>query len=182
MTASHAKRARVIVLMGVAGSGKSTTAALLRERLGWPYRDADSFHPTANVEKMSRGIPLTDDDRLPWLQAIAHWIDDHLQRNQNAIVTCSALKRSYRELLVGNRENVDLVHLVGSKKLLESRMAARRDHFMPVGLLDSQFATLEEPGPEERVLTIPVTISPDAVVDTIIGALGLPGEIPETRR
>jgi gluconokinase len=175
-------RSRVIVLMGVAGSGKSTTAALLRERLGWPYRDADSFHPTANVEKMSRGIPLTDEDRLPWLQAIADWIDDHLQREQNAIVTCSALKRSYRELLVGNRKNVDLVHLVGSKELLESRMAARKEHFMPVGLLDSQFATLEEPGPEERVLTVPVTISPDEVVDKIIDALGLAGDVPETRR
>ncbi len=182
MTAHHEKHPRVIVLMGVAGSGKSTTAALLCERLGWPYRDADSFHPAANVEKMSRGIPLTDEDRLPWLQAIADWIDDHLKRGQDAIVTCSALKRSYRDVLVGNRENVHVVHLVGSKKLLESRMAARKDHFMPVGLLDSQFATLEEPGPDESVLTVPVTISPDEVVDRIIESLGLAGEVSATRR
>ena len=181
MTMPPDRSPRALVVMGVAGSGKTTTAALLHERLGWPYRDADSFHPAANVEKMSHGIPLTDEDRLPWLRAIAAWIDDHLRRGQNAIVTCSALKRSYRELLIGGRTNVYLVHLVGSKELLEARMAARKHHFMPVGLLDSQFATLEEPGPDEHVLTVPVTHRPDEVVDLIIASLGLADGVPAPR-
>ena len=162
-----------LIIMGVAGSGKTTTAALLGERLGWPYRDADSFHPPANIEKMSRGEALTDEDRWPWLAAIGAWIDDHLARGESTVVTCSALKRSYRDALVRNRPRAHLVHLVGEKSLIAGRMGARRDHFMPLGLLDSQFATLEQPAADERVLSVPVTQTPDEVVDAIVTALGL---------
>ena len=162
-----------LIIMGVAGSGKTTTAALLGERLGWPYRDADSFHPPANIEKMSRGEALTDEDRWPWLGAIGAWIDDHLARGESTVVTCSALKRSYRDALVGNRPRAHLVHLVGEKSLIAGRMGARRDHFMPLGLLDSQFATLEQPAADERVLSVSVTRTPDEVVGMIVASLGL---------
>ncbi|HEX2553835.1 MAG TPA: gluconokinase [Microvirga sp.] len=162
-----------LILMGVAGSGKTTTASLLGERLGWSYRDADSFHPPANIEKMSRGEALGDEDRWPWLAAIGAWIDDHLARGESTVVTCSALKRVYRDRLVGGRPGAHLVHLVGEKSLIAGRMGARRDHFMPLGLLDSQFATLEPPAADERVLSVPVTQTPDEVVDAIVTALGL---------
>ena len=166
-------RPAALIVMGVAGSGKSTTAGLLSERLGWPFRDADTFHPEANIAKMSRGEPLTDEDRWPWLAAIGAWIDDHLARGESTVVTCSALKRSYRDALVGSRPWAHLVHLVGDKDLIAGRMGARMGHFMPVGLLDSQFATLEPPQSDERVLSVPVTQPPDEVVGTIVAALGL---------
>jgi gluconokinase len=162
-----------LIVMGVAGSGKTTTASLLSERLGWSYRDADTFHPQANIEKMSRGEALTDDDRWPWLAAIGAWIDDHLARGESTVVTCSALKRVYRDRLVSGRPQAHLVHLVGAKDLIAGRMGARLDHFMPLDLLDSQFATLEPPAPDERVLSVPVTRTPAEVVGTIVDALGL---------
>jgi gluconokinase len=162
-----------LVIMGVAGSGKTTTATLLSERLGWPYRDADSFHPPANIEKMSRGEPLTDDDRWPWLDAIGSWIDERLAGGESAVVTCSALRRAYRDVLVRGRPRVRLVHLVGSKALIASRMGARESHFMPVQLLDSQFATLETPGAEEQVLAVSVEQTPDQVADEIVTVFGL---------
>jgi gluconokinase len=163
----------VLVLMGVSGSGKSTTGALLADRLGWPFRDADSFHPPANIEKMSRGTPLTDEDRAPWLAAIAAWIDERLERGEPGIVSCSALKRGYRDVLLGDRAGVRLVFLKGDKSLIASRMAARLDHFMPPALLDSQFAALEEPGPNERALVVPITPKPSEVVEFVVRELGL---------
>jgi carbohydrate kinase (thermoresistant glucokinase family) len=162
-----------VIVMGVAGSGKTTTAAKLGERLGWPFRDADSFHPEANIHKMSRGEALTDDDRWPWLDAIGSWIDERLAAGDRVVVTCSALKRAYRDVLMRNRPQARLVHLVGSRELIAGRMQARTSHFMPLQLLDSQFATLEPPGPDEYVVTVPVTLDRDAVVDRIIAALGL---------
>ncbi len=171
-----AARPAALIIMGVAGSGKSTTAAQLSERLGWSFRDADSFHPPANIDKMSRGEPLSDEDRWPWLEAIGAWIDDHLARGESTVATCSALKRSYRDALVGRRPQAHLVHLVGSPDLIAGRMSARLGHFMPLGLLDSQFATLEHPGPDERVLSIPVTLPPDDVVTAIVTSLGLAPE------
>jgi gluconokinase len=166
-----------LVIMGVAGSGKTTTAARLSQRLGWPSRDADTFHPQVNINKMSRGEPLSDEDRWPWLRAIGDWIDEKQAQGESAVVTCSALKRAYRDNLVGGRPTVRLVHLVGSRELIASRMKARESHFMPLQLLDSQFATLEPPDPDERVLAVPVTLSPDDVVERIVTAFGLrPGD------
>jgi gluconokinase len=163
----------VLVLMGVSGCGKSTTGALLAGRLGWPFRDADSFHPPQNIAKMSRGTPLTDADRAPWLQAIAAWIDERLSAGAQGIVSCSALKRAYRDAILGRRAGVRLVYLKGEKELIAERMAARLDHFMPPALLDSQFATLEEPAADERALVVPVSPQPGEVVSFILKELRL---------
>lgn len=163
----------VIVIMGVSSAGKTTTATALSERLGWPFRDADSFHPPANVEKMSRGMPLDDTDRAPWLAAIAAWIQERIAREEHGIVTCSALKRAYRDVIMAGLPGAKLVHLVGNRALIGERMARRSNHFMPTSLLDSQFATLEPPGPDEDVLTIEVSMSPARVADAIIAELGL---------
>ena len=131
--------------MGVSGSGKSTIGAALSQQLGWPYADADEFHPPANVAKMSAGHPLNDDDRRPWLEAIAAYIDSVRGKGEHAIVSCSALKRAYRDVIVGERADVRLVLLDGTKEEIFARMSARKEHFMPPTLLDSQFATLERP-------------------------------------
>jgi carbohydrate kinase (thermoresistant glucokinase family) len=163
----------VIVLMGVAGCGKSTTGAALGKALGWPFRDADSFHPPANIAKMSQGLPLTDDDRAPWLAAIANWIDERCEGGEPGIVSCSALKRAYRQRIIGARRGVRLVYLKGDMALIGSRLQARKHHFMPVVLLESQFATLEEPRADERPLIVSVAVSPRRVVGTILERLGL---------
>lgn len=163
----------VIVVMGVASSGKTSLGERLAERLGWPFRDADSFHPPANVAKMSSGIPLTDEDRKPWLAAIAAWIDDLRASGGNGIVTCSALKKAYREVIVGKRPDVALVYLRGSRELIGQRMAARQHHFMPPALLDSQFATLEEPGADENPLVVQVEASKEAIVEQVVRELRL---------
>jgi gluconokinase len=160
-----------IVVMGVAGSGKSTIGSLLAQRLGWEFADADEFHPPANVEKMSRGVPLTDEDRGPWLRAIAAWMEDLRRQGRRGIVACSALKRAYRRILVGDWSDVRIVYLQGAKDLIAQRMAARSGHFMPVGLLDSQFRTLEEPGPEEDPLVICIAAPPHEMVDDILSQL-----------
>lgn len=165
---------RVIVLMGVSGSGKSTIGRRLSRTLGWPFRDADSFHPAANIEKMSKGLPLDDRDRGPWLEAIAAWIDAHRAGATHAIVSCSALKRHYREVVIGRRSDVRLVYLQGSFSLIADRLSRRKDHFMPPALLASQFETLEVPSPEEGALTIPVRLTPKRVVERIIRAYDLP--------
>ena len=163
----------VIVVMGVASSGKTSLGERLAERLGWPFRDADSFHPPANVAKMSSGIPLTDEDRKPWLAAIAAWIDELRGNGGNGIVTCSALKKAYREVIVGDRPDVALVYLKGSRELIGQRMAARQHHFMPPALLDSQFATLEEPGTDENPLVVQVEASKEAIVEQVVRELRL---------
>ena len=157
-----------ILLMGVAGSGKSTIGAALAAQLNWPFRDADTFHPAANIAKMSRGEALTDSDRWPWLDAISTWIDHCRSRNVKAIVSCSALKRSYRDRLIKGHTDVCLVYLKGDKALIQKRMAARADHFMPTGLLDSQFATLEAPGDNECPLVVSIDAQPGEICKTII--------------
>ncbi len=145
--ARHRDFPSVVVVMGVSGSGKTTVASLLAGRLGWEFEDGDDFHPAANVEKMQSGSPLTDEDRWPWLAAIAAWIDKVRAEGRHGVVTCSGLKRAYRDVLVGGRPDVRLVYLKGDRELIGRRMAARHGHFMPTSLLDSQFRTLEEPGP-----------------------------------
>ena len=162
-----------IVVMGVSGSGKSTVGELLAERLGWPFGDADEFHPPANIAKMRSGTPLTDDDRRPWLAAIAAWIDEGRASGKPRIVGCSALKRRYRDILIGARHDVRLVYLRGTKAVIAARMAARRDHFMPAALLDSQFAALEEPAPDENALVVSVEGEPATIVDEIVRRLSL---------
>ncbi len=162
----------VIVLMGVSGSGKSTIGVALSQKLGWPYADADEFHPAANVAKMSAGQPLTDEDRWPWLAAIAAHIDIARAEGRHAIVSCSALKRVYRDILIGARDDVRLVLLDGTKEEIFARMRARKDHFMPLALLDSQFATLERPGVDERPVVVSIDGTPEKIADAIIAGLG----------
>ncbi len=157
--------------MGVSGSGKSTVGEDLAKRLNAAYQEGDSLHPEANVDKMSHGIPLTDADRRPWLLAIAAVIDGWLERGETGVVTCSALKRVYRDILIGPRQGVALVYLQGSHALIAQRMGARHGHFMPTALLDSQFATLEPPGPDEPHIAVAVDVPPDAIVATIIEKL-----------
>jgi gluconokinase len=162
-----------LVVMGVSGSGKSTIAEHLAARLGWRYVDGDLFHPPANVAKMSAGHPLTDDDRWPWLRAIAAEIDRLAAAGTRAVVACSALKRAYRDILVHGRDDVRIVFLDGTKDLIAKRLAARKGHFMPPGLLDSQFKTLEPPQPSERPITASIDASVDGIVNDIVRQLEL---------
>jgi gluconokinase len=162
-----------LVAMGVSGSGKSTIAEKLAERLGWRFEDGDRFHPASNVAKMSAGHPLTDEDRRPWLQAIADEIDRVCKVGEHAVFACSALKRAYRDILVHGRDDVRIVYLKGTQALIADRLAARKNHFMPPGLLDSQFKTLEPPAASENPVTVSIDGSVDAIVDDIVGQLGL---------
>jgi gluconokinase len=162
----------VLVVMGVSGSGKSTVAALLAERLGWDFADGDAFHGPDNIAKMQAGIGLVDGDRTLWLAAIAAWIDRHLAEGRPGVIVCSALKRSYRGALVRDRSAVRIVYLSGEPSLIAERLSGRLGHFMPASLLDSQFAALEPPGPEERPITVTVSHSPALVVEAILDQLG----------
>jgi gluconokinase len=144
----------ILIVAGVAGSGKTTVAVLLAERLGWPLADADTFHPEANVAKMRAGTPLTDEDRKPWLRALAAWIDARIAAGQPGVITCSALKRAYRDELLDGRPSATMVFLMVSREELDRRLLKRPGHFFPEKLLDSQLATLEPPTPDERVQTV----------------------------
>ena len=164
-------RASIVVVMGVSGSGKTTVAAMLAGRLHVHFLEGDDLHPPANVQKMRGGTPLTDDDRWPWLAAIARRIDDWRAAGEGGVVTCSALKRAYRRIIVGDRPEVALVYLQGSQEVIHARMAARHQHLMPVALLESQFRILEEPGPDERPIVVDVAPSAAAIVATIVREL-----------
>jgi len=161
-----------LIVMGASGSGKSTIAESLAKRLGWTFEDGDRFHPASNVAKMSAGHPLTDEDRWPWLQAIADEIDRVCQASAHVVIACSALKRAYRKLLVHGRGDVRIVFLSGTQALIADRLARRKGHFMPPGLLDSQFRTLEPPEPEENPITVSIDASVDAIVEDIVRHLG----------
>ncbi|MDB5655616.1 MAG: carbohydrate kinase, thermoresistant glucokinase family [Tardiphaga sp.] len=160
-----------LVVMGVSGSGKSTIAQALAERLGWAFEDGDDFHPAANVAKMSAGRPLTDDDRWPWLRAIAAEIDRSSRNGGRIVIACSALKRAYRDVLVHGRDDIRIVYLDGSRELIAERMKSRKGHFMPTGLLDSQFATLQPPGSDENPIVVSIDASVEAIIDAIIGQM-----------
>lgn len=162
----------VLVVMGVSGSGKSTVARTLAARLGWDSGEGDDLHPEANVRKMADGLPLTDGDRWPWLAAVQGWIEHHTSAGQPGIVTCSALKRSYRDVLRG--PEVVFVLLQGSPALLRARLGHRSGHFMPTSLLDSQLATLEVPGPDEQAVVVDIDGTPAQIVDEILRRLALP--------
>ena len=162
-----------LIVMGVSGAGKSTIGEKLAERLGWSYEDGDKFHPASNVAKMSAGQPLTDDDRWPWLQAIADEIDRLAAAGERAVIACSALKRAYRDVLVHGRDDVRIVFLDGTQDLIANRLAARKGHFMPPGLLDSQFKTLERPGTIERPITVSIDAPVERIVDDIVNQLNL---------
>jgi len=161
-----------VVVMGVSGAGKSTVGKLIAARLDCPFRDADSFHPKANIAKMSRGEPLTDTDRWPWLEAIAAWIAEHRAAGTTCVVTCSALKRRYRDLVTDNqRDDVRLVYLKGDFALIEERLEARKGHFMPPGLLQGQFDALEEPGADERAITVSIEATPEDIAAHVVERL-----------
>jgi gluconokinase len=180
MSASDSATARkpltstaVVIVMGVSGSGKSTIGGLLAAGLHWEFEDADWFHPAANIEKMHRGIPLTDEDRWPWLDAVAAWIDATRQSNRHGVIACSALKRRYRDVLVGDRDDVRLLYLKGDEALIARRIATRHEHFMPPALLHSQFEALEEPGPDEHPIVVSIEPSPREIVARAMSALAI---------
>jgi gluconokinase len=168
-----------MVLMGVSGSGKTTIGHLLSARTGWQFLDADDLHPASNVVKMQAGIPLTDDDRWPWLRQVAIWIRGQAQAGHAGIVGCSALKRSYRDLLRGADPSLRFVYLRGDGDLLMGRQNRRLGHFCPRDLLDTQLETLEEPGPEEHPIIVPIGQSSDRQVEAILA--GLTGQDNEHR-
>lgn len=161
----------VLVIMGVSAVGKTTVARELSVRLGWPFEEGDTLHPMANIAKMQAGVPLTDADREPWLKRVAGWIDNQRARKQPGIISCSALKRAYRQIIIGDRPEVRLVYLRAGRDLLAEHAAGRRGHFMPASLLQSQIDTLEEPGPEEDPLTIDVRSSAAETAADIIRLL-----------
>ncbi len=162
-----------LVVMGVSGSGKSTIADKLAERLRWSYEDGDKFHPASNVAKMSAGQPLTDEDRWPWLQAIADEIDRVCEAGERAVIACSALKHAYRDMLVHGRNDVRIIYLKGTEELIASRLSLRKGHFMPPGLLASQFKTLEPPDMSENPVTVSIDASVETIVDDIVRQLRL---------
>lgn len=171
------------IVMGVSGSGKSTVADKLAERLHWSYEDADKFHPPSNVAKMRAGQPLTDEDRWPWLQAIADEIDRVCNAGGHVVIACSALKRAYRDILVHGRKDVRIIFLLGTEELIANRLAKRVGHFMPPGLLASQFMTLEPPDASENPIVVSIDAPVEKIVDDIVRQLKLsPAEGDSARR
>jgi len=173
MTGQPPARICALVLMGVSGSGKTAIGEALAQRLGWRFADGDVFHPPSNVEKMRSGHPLTDDDRWPWLRAIAAEIARVRADGGHVVIACSALKRAYRDMLIDGKPDVTLIYLKGDRDLILSRLKARQGHFMPPSLLESQFKVLEEPGPDEPAITVDVSGSVETIVDDIGRKLAL---------
>ncbi|MCB0322351.1 MAG: gluconokinase [Bdellovibrionales bacterium] len=162
----------VIVLMGVTGCGKTTVGKILAQELNWHFYDADDFHPEENVEKMRKGIPLNDEDRLPWLEALRNLINQAHQEEFNAILACSALKENYREMLSHELKPVKFIYLRGPEELIQDRLNARQGHYMNPKLLPSQFAALEEPSPD-KAIHIDIAPSPQQIADSIRSELGM---------
>lgn len=172
-----ATRPAAIIVMGVSGAGKSTVGALLAGRLGWPFEDGDSFHPPGNVEKMRAGTPLTDEDRWPWLRAIAARIAAARGQGAGVVIACSALRRAYRDVLRDGKADIRFLHLTGEPALIMARQAARQGHYMPASLVASQFATLEPPETEADVIDLDVEAEPSVIVQRAIAALRRRGDI-----
>jgi gluconokinase len=162
-----------VVVMGVSGSGKTTLGEGIAERLHWRFQEGDDLHPRANVEKMSRGEPLTDEDRWPWLDAIGEWLDERTRADENAVITCSALRRSYRDRLRTGRPGVRFCHVDVPEEVLRDRLEHRRGHYMPASLLPSQLATLEPLADEEPGVVVSAEGDPDDVLAEALEALGL---------
>lgn len=166
----------ILIVAGVAGSGKTTVGALLAGRLRWRFADADTFHSEANVAKMRAGIPLSDEDRQPWLRAVTEWMDERIAEGQSAVITCSALKRAYRRELLDGRPSATMVFLMVSREALDRRLTTRPGHFFPEKLLDSQFSDLEPPGPGEHVTTVLAEGDPAQTAAKVIATLWPYGE------
>src|SRR5207342_531694 len=158
----------ILVVMGVSGSGKTTIAKALADRLGWAFEEGDDLHPGSDIAKMHSGHPLDDRDRWPWLEKVAAWIDGWRQAGKAGVITCSALKRRYRDFLARGRPEVRLLYLHGDIELIAARVAARKGHFMSASLLDSQLATLEEPGPDEYPIYADVARPVDDIIAEIV--------------
>ncbi|KZX20483.1 gluconokinase [Rathayibacter tanaceti] len=171
MTALPTVPVRVVVVMGVSGSGKSTVASLLAERLGWEFLEGDDLHPQANVDTMHAGVPLTDEDRAPWLAEIARVVDERVTAGRPVVVTCSALRRRYRDVL--RRDDLVFAHLAGSRDRIGEHLASRVGHFMPTTLLDSQFDALEPLDDDEFHVLVDVGRAPDEEITEILDRLGL---------
>jgi gluconokinase len=159
--------------MGVSGCGKTTVATILAAHLGWPFKEGDALHPQSNIDKMKAGRPLDDSDRRRWLETVAEWIEERLDAGENGLITCSALKRSYREVINRRGSGVLFVYLVGSKASIAARLATRQAHFMPSSLLDSQLADLEEPAPDEPHIRVDIGPPPGVIAQRILRQLGL---------
>jgi carbohydrate kinase (thermoresistant glucokinase family) len=158
----------ILIVMGVSGSGKTTVGRLAAERLEWRFLEADDYHPPENVQKMARGEPLDDADRLPWLHALAAELDEARRRGESVVLACSALKRAYRRILGVGRDDVAIVHLAGEREVILERMARRRGHYMPPDLLDSQFEALEPPEGDERALALDVRDPPERLASQAV--------------
>jgi gluconokinase len=168
----------IVIVGGVAGSGKTTVGTLLADRLHWIFGDADTFHPVANVIKMGSGVPLTDADRAPWLAAITGWMDERIAAGESAVAGCSALRQVYRDVLLGGRPSARIAFLEISRELAHARLAARKGHFFTVKLLNSQFAELEPPRESPQVILVDAALRPDQIVGQIIERLGLAAARP----
>ncbi len=167
------KKPVVLVVMGVAGSGKTTVGTLLARRLGWPFEEGDALHTQASIDKMAAGLPLTDEDRAPWLEKVAKWVDQRLDAGENGVITCSALKRAYRDVIDRRGSGVVFVYLAASRQTIAARLVARQGHFMPASLLDSQLADLEEPAPDEPAIRVDGDAPAPVIADRVIDELGL---------
>ena len=163
----------IIILMGVSGCGKTTVGKKLAGQLGWIFQEGDALHSEKNIEKMLSGTPLSDIDRKPWLHSISQWIDSRCQSGTNGVISCSALKKSYRLKITTNKDNIHLVYLRGTKELLLKRLTQRTDHFMPPDLLTSQLHILEEPGADENALILTINQLPADIVSSIRASLDL---------
>ncbi len=163
----------ILIIAGPSGSGKTTVCALVAERLDWQFADADAFHPAANIEKMRNRLPLTDADRWPWLRAIAAWMDERIAAGESAVVTCSALRRAYRDLLLDDRPEAKLAYLLADRETLALRLTRRHGHFFPLDLLDSQLADQEVPHGENNVVVVKSEDRPQETATRVIDAFGL---------